>query len=153
DRDPHGSPSIALQVAGNQTFVRRAGLSALGGTQTHPRAARPSPNPADRLVERALADAAARRTVLQRDTSSPPSPRYKVVIVELGLNRLNEVTREAARTAIDKELDQVAATSKDNKVKPGVDVERRKSLSASEAKAFGTTDFALYLIPKRDADL
>lgn len=106
--------------------------------------------PATVLALQATAGNVAVTQMLQR---APADPQFRVTVVELGMNRLSEVAREAARKAIDKELDRVAATSKKEKVKPGFDVKRAKSLSADEAKAFGSTDFVVYLIPSRDVDL
>jgi hypothetical protein len=101
----------------------------------------------------ALQATAGNTAVTQMLQRAPADPQFRVTIVELGMSRLSEKAREAARKTIDAELDRVAATSKKDKVKPGFDVKRTKSLGADEAKAFGSTDFVVYLIPSRDPDL
>lgn len=78
--------------------------------------------------------------------TSAAQPKFRVILVPIGMNRLNDQVLTSARTTVDTELDSVSATSRRRGVKAGFNVEQRTSLSAQEARSLAATDFVVYLV-------
>jgi hypothetical protein len=93
------------------------------------------------------------RTVKRKKKPTAPGvqPALQIVIVEIGLSRLNDIALRAIQQTITDELKGVTKTSKKSKVSAGFKVDPRNSLSAAEAKEFGETDFVVYLVRKSES--
>lgn len=84
----------------------------------------------------------------RRAAGGASQPAFHIVIVEVSMMGLADTIREKIRNRILNELKQITAASKKPKIRLGFDVSFRKSLTSSEAKAFGTSDFIVYMVRK-----
>jgi hypothetical protein len=76
--------------------------------------------------------------------------RFRVFILEYGMNRLTDGTRKAARKKVEDELNKVAATSKKQQVKEGFAVSWPDGGSTAIPDDLAATDFVAYVMPKRE---